>query len=253
MNNAPIGLFDSGLGGLTVLRALWRRLPTESFIYLADTARFPYGPQPASTIQRYALENARFLVDRGVKLLVVPCHTASVCALDLLRQEFSIPVIGMVEASLLSLQKFSTPKRIALLATAGTLTSNVYQNLIQLSAPHIELFPLACPELVTLAEGYAQGDFPSDAEEIVRRTLAALPSVDAYLLGCTHFPLLNHFMSSLLLIDPAEQCAQQVEEQLIATNQLNSLTSPVLEMHTTCNRKELLAIARKVVAQKALP
>ena len=253
MNNAPIGLFDSGLGGLTVLRALWRRLPTESFIYLADTARFPYGPQPASTIQQYALENARFLVDRGAKLLVVPCHTASVCALDLLREEFSIPVIGMVEASLLSLRQFSTPKRIALLATAGTLASNLYQKLIPLSAPHIELFPLACPELVTLAESYAQGDLLPNTEEIVRRTIATLPSVDAYLLGCTHFPLLSPFMSSLQLIDPAEQCAQQVEEQLIATNQLNSLTSPVLEMHTTCNRKELLSIARKVVAQKALP
>ena len=251
MNNGSIGLFDSGLGGLTVLRALWRRLPTESFIYLADTARFPYGPQPAAVIQQYALENALFLLEKGIKLLIIPCHTASVAALELLQCELPIPVIGMLDASLSALGAISTPRRIALLATAGTLASQVYQTQIHLRAPHIHLFPLACPQLVTLAEEYAQGDFPPNASEIVRQTLSPLPAVDAYLLGCTHFPLLHSLLNAHPLIDPAEECAKQAQELLTASNQLNSLTSPVLEMHTTCNRKELLSVAWKVVAQKS--
>jgi len=187
---APIGVFDSGLGGLTVARALRDALPGEDLVYLGDTARVPYGTRSAATVVRYAQGCGRRLVERGVKLLVVACNTVSAVALDALRIELDIPVIGVIEPGARAGVAATRSGRIGVLATPGTVLSGAYPRAIAGESSRVEVFQQAAPLLVPLVEeGWLDGDVPALA---VRRYLAPLAAhdVDTLVLGCTHYPLL---------------------------------------------------------------
>jgi glutamate racemase len=217
----PIGVFDSGVGGLTVLRALRRELPSESFVYLGDTARLPYGTKSAGTISRYAVQAARALVERGIKLLVVACNTASAVAIDELRAQWpGLPVIGVVEPGAEAAVAASRTGRIAVIGTESTIRGGAYTRAIAALAPDARVLGRACPLFVALAEeGWTDGAI---AEAIAREYLATLVAdVDALVLGCTHFPLLAPAIARVVgpeitIVDSAATTAAAVVRRLEA-------------------------------------
>jgi glutamate racemase len=215
----PIGIFDSGVGGLTVYRALHDRLPNERFVYLGDTARVPYGTKSLATVERYALENARFLEARGIKLLVVACNTASALALPAIRAGVGVPVVGVIEPGARAVVKESNGKRVGVVATEATVQSGAYRREIERLAPEIEVVERACPLFVALAEeGWAGSDVArSVAKEYLREFQHG--AVDALVLGCTHYPILRRVIQETVgaevkLIDSGEATARAVEELL---------------------------------------
>jgi len=191
--NLPIAVFDSGVGGLTVLRALREALPAEDFIYLGDTARLPYGTKSADTVSRYAMQAAAALVERGAKCLVVACNTASSVAIPALAARFApMPVIGVIEPGAEAAVRASAHHHVAVIATEGTVRGGAYPDAIARLAPQVRVTQRACPLFVSLAEeGWTDGAI---AEAIARRYLEAVfegpGAPDTLLLGCTHFPAL---------------------------------------------------------------
>ncbi len=219
----PIGLFDSGFGGLSVMREVIRLLPEEDLVYLGDTANLPYGNKSPQTITQLVLENTEFLLQKNIKLLIVACHTACSHALPLLQEMLPIPVIGVIEAGVSLIAQF---KKVAILGTISTIESGIYQKLIQEENPQIQLFPQACPLFVPLVE---EGLINHPATSLIAETyLAPLKTkIDAVLLACTHYPLLRAPLQKVLgpsipLLEPAEQCALQVKAHLTASSLLNT-------------------------------
>ncbi len=187
----PIGIFDSGVGGLTVYRALHERLPDERFVYLGDTARVPYGTKSLATVERYAIENARFLEAHGIKMLVVACNTASALALPAIERAVGVPVVGVIEPGARAVVRESEGKRIGVIATESTVQSGAYREAIARLAPDAEVFERACPLFVALAEeGWADSDV---ARAVAAEYLKDLRGerIDALVLGCTHYPILR--------------------------------------------------------------
>src|SRR6185436_13865706 len=159
--HSPIGVFDSGIGGLTVLRALIERLPQESTVYLGDTARVPYGTKSAEVVTKYSVKNAQALMEYGIKLLVVACNTASSVALPALRKQLPIPVLGVIEPGARVAAATSKTGHIAVIGTPGTIKSGAYQSALEAQRPGIQVTSLACPMFVPLAEeGWLEGDVP---------------------------------------------------------------------------------------------
>ncbi len=188
---APLGVFDSGLGGLTVVRALREALPFEDIVYLGDTARVPYGTKGPATVVKYALGCARHLVGRGVKAIVIACNTVSAVAPDRLRIELDLPVLGVIEPGARAAVEATLSGRIGVLATAATIASGAYPRAVSALSTRAETIGQAAPLLVPLAEeGWTDGDVPRLA---VRRYLEPLAKarVDVVVLGCTHYPLLR--------------------------------------------------------------
>jgi glutamate racemase len=196
LRDAPIGVFDSGLGGLTVARAIRRALPHEDLVYLGDTARVPYGTRSAETVIRYARSCARMLESHGIKLLVVACNTVSAVALDMLRVELDMPVLGVIEPGARAAVKASETGRIAVIATNGTVASFAYPRAVASFESKADVKQQPAPLLVPLVEeGWLDGEVP---ELVVRRYLAPLLSgsdIDALVLGCTHYPLLEELIA----------------------------------------------------------
>src|SRR5262245_28831726 len=187
----PVGVFDSGVGGLTVLRALIRHLPQEDFLYLGDTARLPYGTKSAGTVARYSVRAAESLVSQGIKALVVACNTASATAIPALRERFpELPVIGVIEPGARAACEASASGRIAVLATEGTVSGGAYVRAIHALRPDAQVTQVACQVFVALAEeGWSEGEA---VDAVSERYLAHLDTrVDTVVLGCTHFPLLS--------------------------------------------------------------
>jgi len=219
--NRPIGVFDSGVGGLTVLRQIARQLPRESLIYLGDTARVPYGTKSPQTVIRYARACAALLLERDIKMLVVACNTASAFALDALRDDLGMPVIGVIEPGARAAARKSRTGRIGVIGTAGTVASGAYEKAIAAAAPQARVFTRACPLFVPLAEeGWTEGPVP---EAVAHTYLAALldKGIDTLVLGCTHYPLLAGVIAqaagqAVALVDSAEETAGAVRETLEA-------------------------------------
>jgi glutamate racemase len=214
--NLPIGIFDSGVGGLTVYRALHERLPAERYVYLGDTARVPYGTKSLSTVERYAIENARFLESRGMKLLVVACNTASALALPAIRRSVSVPVVGMIEPGARAAVREAAGGRVGVIATESTVKSGAYSRALAALAPELKVTERACPLFVSLAEeGWAESDVArSVAEEYLRELREK--DVSAVVLGCTHYPILRRVIqeavgASVKLIDSGKAAAEVVE------------------------------------------
>ncbi len=220
---ASIGVFDSGLGGLTVARAIRARLPNEHLVYLGDTARVPYGSRSAQTVIRYARGCARHLQRHGVKVLVVACNTVSAVAVDMLRVELDVPVIGVVEPGASAAVAATRKGRVGVLATRGTVASGAYVRAVSALDSRVEVVQEPAPLLVPLAEeGWTEGAVP---EEVVRKYLEALAprDVDTIVLGCTHYPLLRPIIEAegraalgeeLAVVDGAEATALTLERIL---------------------------------------
>lgn len=221
--NLPIGIFDSGVGGLTVYRALHERLPDERFVYLGDTARVPYGTKSLATVERYATENSRFLEAHGIKLLIVACNTASALALPAIRRAVSVEVIGVIEpgarAAAESFAEGSDAARIGVIATEATIQSGAYSAAIARFAPRVPVVERACPLFVALAEeGWAETDVARDVAAEYLRDLRE-QAVETLVLGCTHYPILRRVIQETLgahvrLIDSGEATARVVEAHL---------------------------------------
>ncbi len=216
MQHRAIGIFDSGVGGLTVFKEIADLLPGENLIYLGDTARVPYGTKSVETVKRYALEAAEFLVDQGVKLLVVACNTASAVALPSLRERFQLPVIGVIEPGARRAAK-SQNRRIGVIGTEGTINSNRYPEAIHSLLPQAQIISAPCPLFVPLAEeGWAEHEIARlTAVEYLQPLLAA--QIDTIVLGCTHYPLLRNTLKKVLgddvaLVDSAAETAKSVQE-----------------------------------------
>ena len=228
-STAPIGVFDSGVGGLTVLAAVLERMPGEDLLYFGDTARVPYGIKSPETIRRFSLEISRWLLRQGVKAIVVACNTVSAVALDWLRERIDVPVIGVVEAGARQALETSVSRGIAVIGTASTIGSRAYPRAIERLDGAARTLSRACPLFVPLVEdGLVDGPV---AEAAVRHYLGDLPErdVDTLLLGCTHYPLLREAIQRVLgeelrIVDAAQGTATELETLL----ELRDLRNPAL-------------------------
>ncbi len=215
----PIGLFDSGVGGLTVLREVVRQLPQESTLYFGDTARVPYGSKSRDVITRFSLQIAQFLLQEKVKMIIVACNTASAFALPALRSRFDIPIVGVIEPGAQAALGATHTGRIGVIGTEGTIESQAYTEAIHQLKVDAHVFGQACPLIVPLVEeGWLEKPV---ALEIVKEYLDPLlkNQIDTMVLGCTHYPLLKSLLSKVAgpqvrLIDSAEETARQVGQEL---------------------------------------
>lgn len=229
---APIGVFDSGIGGLTVARAILQHLPDESIIYFGDTARVPYGPKSPATVERYAREITEFLLAEGVKAIVVACNTATAHALPTLVAESPVPVIGVVEPGARAAVAAAPHGTVGVIGTAGTIASGAYDRAIRALAPDVEVLTRACPLFVPLVE---EGWIDHEATRIVAHQYLdefAASGLDALVLGCTHYPLLTPLLGDVMgpgtqLIDSAEQTAIELAARLDAAGLRARAGSPV--------------------------
>ena len=251
VNAAPLGFFDSGVGGLTVVRAVQELLPAENILYLGDTARLPYGSKSPETIRQFADEDARFLIARGVKALVVACNTATAHALPRLREHYRVPIIGVIEAGVDAALANPNVERIGIIATRGTIRSHAYQHALALRRTGLIIHGQAAPLLVPLVE---EDWIDHPATRLVLHTyLDPLvdKGIDTLMLACTHYPLLIPVLRQVLpaevrLVDSATTCAEHLKQEL--TRQ--GLLAPAnrdgqLEVHLTDLSDEFEVLARR--------
>ena len=212
----PIGVFDSGIGGLTVVKALMAQLPNESIVYFGDTARVPYGSKSKATIVKFSLENVEFLLRFGVKSIVIACNTASSWALPTLRRYFRVPIVGVIRPGARAAVRLTRNRRIGVIGTQATIRSQAYELELKRLNPAVTVFSQSCPLFVPLVEsGWMTGDV---CEQIARLYLRPLKAarVDTLILGCTHYPLLTRTIAAVMgpqvqLVDSAIQTASEVK------------------------------------------
>lgn len=233
--HAAIGVFDSGVGGLTVLKALMERLPNESTVYLGDTARVPYGTKSGEVVTKYSLANARALFEYDIKVLVVACNTASAVALPALEAQLPIPVIGVIIPGAQAAAKVTQTGKVAVIGTPGTIASGAYQKALKTVNPALEVHGQACPLFVPLAEeGWTEGVVPRlVAEKYLGGQL--LDEVDTLVLGCTHYPLLAPIIQEIVgpkvkLVDSAQATAERVA-QVLREKELTRIERAPVERH----------------------
>jgi len=229
--DSPIGVFDSGVGGLTVARAIARLMPHEHIVYLGDTARVPYGTKSARTVQRYAVENGRLLLGYGVKTIVVACNTASAVAFDQLCETLPVSVVDVVRPGARAAAAATQTGRVGLIGTHGTIRSMAYERCLQAINPQIEVFSAPCPLFVPLAEeGWTDGTVPeAAAREYLTPVLEH--EIDVLILGCTHYPLLKGIIRkvcgpAVTLIDSAAAAAADVRDLVESRSLLRAAGSP---------------------------
>lgn len=223
----PIGIFDSGIGGLTVLKEICRKLPHESTVYLGDTARVPYGIRSPETVTRYSLENTRFLFSKEVKMIVVACNTASSVSLEAIRSSVPVPFVGVIEPGAKAAAAATENRKIGVIGTEATIKSNSYARAIMNIDNSIEVFGIACPLFVPLVEeGWTEGKV---AELIAQEYLQEIKrkGIDTLVLGCTHYPLLKGILAAVMgenvkLIDSAIETALEIETTLRNLSLLNT-------------------------------
>jgi glutamate racemase len=227
-NGAPIGVFDSGMGGLTVVREMMKQLPNESIIYFGDTARVPYGPKSPDTVLRYSREITSYLIGQGVKTMVVACNTATAHALPALREEFQVPIVGVIEPGARAVAAATKTRKVGVIGTAGTIRSRAYEKEIRKLVPDADIIAQACALFVPLVEEGWVDTEPTRA--IARNYLAPLVAaeVDTVVLGCTHYPLMKTVIGNVVgrdvrLIDSAEETARECG-QVLRVNRLENTT-----------------------------
>lgn len=230
LKTAPIGVFDSGVGGLTVVREIMRQIPKEKIVYFGDTARVPYGSKSKETVTRYSEQIVRFLRTFQVKTIVVACNTASACALDTLEQDIDIPIIGVVKPGAKAAAEVTRNGRIGVIATEATIGSQIYTEYIKELNKDVTIYGKACPLFVPLVEEGLLEDPVTD--EISRRYLAELIDIDidTLLLGCTHYPLIRSTLGRIAgegvtLVNPAYETALELKNMLQSLDLLNDETS----------------------------
>ena len=251
VDSAPLGFFDSGVGGLTVVRAVQELLPAENILYLGDTARLPYGSKSPETIRQFADEDARFLIERGVKAIVVACNTATAHALPGLREKYRLPILGVIEAGVESALANPDAERIGIIATRGTIRSHAYQHALALRRTGLIIHAVETPLLVPLVE---ENWLDHPATEIVLRSYLdplVERGIDTLLLACTHYPLLIPALEKLLpngvrLVDSATTCAEHLRRELADLNLLAAGPEDgKLELHLTDLSEEFETLARR--------
>jgi glutamate racemase len=232
-SNRAIGLLDSGVGGLTVAREIFKLMPEENIIYYGDTLHLPYGPKDLNLVREYVEEIISYLIkEKKVKAVVIACNTATSAALDYVKQKFEVPIFGMIQSAAVRAVELSRNKKIAIIGTEGTVKSNAYQNVILEIDSEVKLFAKACPKFVNLVE---EGKFDGvEVEKTAHDYLDFLieAEVDSLILGCTHFPYLTPILSKIMgdklrLINPAHEMALEVRENLsnLALLKKNNLKS----------------------------
>ncbi|WP_318614350.1 glutamate racemase [Sporosarcina sp. YIM B06819] len=240
---APIGVIDSGVGGLTVVKEMLNRLPNEPIIYIGDDARCPYGPRSTQEVRQYTMEMASALSKMGIKMLVIACNTATAVALDEIREHFSFPVIGVIVPGARGAVKASETGNIAVLGTVGTINSGAYDDAIHALNPNATVYPLACPEFVPIVES---GLYKSEsASGIVAKALVGLAGkeFDVAILGCTHYPLVQHHIQAHLpdgvnIISSAVETVSDVEQMLLLKNSKRHSASEVAPIFYTTGKIE---------------
>ena len=251
MSNAPIGIFDSGVGGLTVGRAILDQLPNESTIYIGDTARGPYGPRPLAEVREFALETLDFLVEQGVKALVIACNTASAAMLRDARERYKVPVIEVIQPAVRRAVAASRSGHIGVIGTRATVDSKAYLDAFA-AAPQLHVTSIACPLFVEYVErGETSG---AEITKIARDYLAPVMEarVDTLVLGCTHYPLLTGVISyvmgeSVTLVSSAEETAKDLYRTLVENNLLRDARggSPTHKFLATGDAKAFESLARR--------
>ena len=219
LDKRPIGIFDSGVGGLTVFKEIRKRFPFEDIIYFGDTARVPYGPKSRNTVIEYSIQNARFLIQQGAKIIVVACNTSSATALTQLQKLLPIPVLGVIEPGALSAVKNSSNKRIGVIGTEGTIRSQAYSSAISKLDKNCNVFSKPCPLFVPLAE---EGWEDHEVTQLtIKEYLTSLlqNDIDTLVLGCTHYPILKSSIqkfvgNKITLVDSAEAVTDKLDEIL---------------------------------------
>ena len=238
MSDAPIGIFDSGVGGLTVARAIRDQLPNESLLYVGDTAHSPYGPKPIAEVRRYSLEVLDFLVDQGVKLLVIACNTASSAVLRDARERYSVPVIEVIQPAVRRAVAATRTGRVGVIGTVGTVATRAYEDAFA-AAPTLQLFTQACPRFVEFVEaGITSGD---EVLQVTADYLAPLrdADVDTLVLGCTHYPFLKGAISYVMgegvsLVSSDTETAKDVYRTLVGGGlERRAATGPTIRYEAT--------------------
>lgn len=254
--DSPIGVFDSGIGGLTVLKEILGQMPRESTLYLGDTARVPYGTRSPETVTRYSFENTRFLVGKGIKLLVVACNTVSSISLEAIREKVTMPVVGVLEPGANAAVAATRNRRVGVIGTAATIRSNAYARAIRKVDASVEVFGLPCPLFVPLVEeGWTGGPI---VRLIAERYLEELmrKEIDTLVLGCTHYPLLKAVLSEVMgsgvsLIDSAIETAREIR-RILESEGLGrqEAGSPSREFYVTDSPGKFLEVGERFLGRK---
>jgi glutamate racemase len=279
ISDRPIGVFDSGVGGLTVMREIMLQLPEENMVYIGDTARVPYGTRSAETVIRYSLEMADFLVGKGIKLLVVACNTASAFALNAIKERFAIPVVGVIEPGAKKAIEATRSKKIGIIGTEGTIKSNSYVHAInalygnrpvvvkehgiihfdryfEINLDDLTIFTKACPLFVPLAEeGWVSNDVTVLTAQHYLEGLKKEP-IDTLVLGCTHYPLLKGVISrvvgdDIVLIDSAQETVKEIKETLLRYG-LESISTSDLQQkfYVTDSPERFIKVGERFMGKK---
>ncbi len=253
MNTQSIGIFDSGLGGLTVMNAITDLLPHENIIYFGDTINLPYGSKSKEALLQCCKDNILLLKGLGVKLVVIACHTASIASYADLENISSSPIVNVVDSSLGLLKKLPNIKHLVLLGTQQTVSSGIYKQKLSEHLPKSKITAIPCPLFVSLVEeGYAEHPI---AKTIIQSHLSPLKKeeIDTLLLGCTHYPLLKNpikasLSRALKIIDPSNQCAIDVKKKLTTKNLLNlERKKPTYQFLVSDNSERFLSLAKKLL------
>ena len=255
MKNRPIGIFDSGVGGLTVLKEVEKLLPFEDIIYFGDTARVPYGNKSKSTIIKFSRENASFLQKKKVKMIVVACNTSSALALENLKKNFNIPILGVIEAGVRKALMLTAKKRIGVIGTKSTIKSNSYQKFIAKKDKKIKVYSKSCSLFVPLVEeGVLNGKI---VKETIKMYLKGLKdrSIDVIILGCTHYPILKQQIASYLkrvvVVDSAKEVADYTKSILKSKNLLRAKRKKAkVEFYLSDEPKEFARLAKLFLKRK---
>lgn len=254
--SAPIGVFDSGIGGMTVVRALTQRLPHENIVYFGDTARVPYGPKSAQVVREYAAQDTDVLLEHNVKMIVIACNTVSAVALDVVQKRARVPVVGVIIPGAEAAARASTRKRVGIIGTMGTVASSAYPNALRQLDPSIQTFSQACPLFVPLAE---EGWTEHKATELIAKEYLfplTLEKIDTLILGCTHYPLLSTVIGKVIhhgvtLIDSGEATAETVARMLDELSLRNaSKLKPNLQFYVSDVPHKFTEIGERFLGQK---
>ena len=255
MDNRPIGVFDSGIGGLTVVDALARGLPKETIVYIGDTARVPYGNKSRNRIRQYAKEITTWLSKKDCKIIIVACNTASAVALKYLQSIFSIPIIGVIESGVKKGIQMCQNNKIAVLGTAATIRSNAYGKRINAVNPEVFVISQACPLFVHLAEeGWIEGEIPNQIADYYLTEIKKV-GVDTVILGCTHYPLLKKTINKSLgesvnLVDSSDAVVKNVISNLEAISGLSSNQVGTIKCYVTDDPSSFNKIANRFCSKK---
>ena len=251
MDNRPIGIFDSGVGGITVLKEIQRELPNENYIYLGDTKNFPYGDKSKDEIVKYAIQNVKYLIKKDVKIIVIACGTATSQTIDILRQKFEIPIIGIIEPTVEYIKE-NKYKNIGVIATEGTIKSGAWENKLKEKEPDIKVISKACPMLATIAEeGRATG---VEGKKAIKEYMQPFKEngIDKIILGCTHFPIYeqlikDEFKYKIELINTGKTVSIYLKKLLKERGLCSDIKKGRIEINLTKEEKNFSKIAQNIL------